>query len=262
LEAQLEIPGYINRHIIHDIGMGRFYAHLGLTGHIAPWIRSEYEERELNSLFHSFDIMVNLWRLFSEKDYAAVINILENKKNLQDLESFLLGKLELTILEAVTRYRREEGEKAFALLEEAWKLAAPASLDMPFIEMGEDMRLLAEALLARKDAPGTAGGLIPRPWLENIRSRASAYRKMLSLAAEQYRAAEQRTRKPGVYLTFRERNVLAALVRGLTRKEIAVKTGLSLNTVKGVISVLYGKLGAVNRAYAIRIALDMENFLR
>jgi LuxR family maltose regulon positive regulatory protein len=262
LKAQLEIPSYINRHTIHDIGMGRFYAHLGLTKHIAPWIRSEYEERDLNALFHNFEIMVNLLRLFSEKDYAAIRTILENKKTRRELESYLLGKLELTILESAARYHLGEEEKARILLEEAWKLAASCSLDMPFIEMGEDMRLLAEALLARKDVPGPEGGGIPRPWLENIRNRASAYHKMRSLAAEQYQAAEQWARKQGVYLTFRERTILSSLVDGLARKEIAVKTGLSLNTVKGVISAIYGKLGAVNRADAIRIALDMEKFPR
>jgi LuxR family maltose regulon positive regulatory protein len=265
LEAQLEIPGYINRHTLHDIGMGRFYAQLGLTGNIAPWMQSEYEERELNALFHTFDIMVNLWRLFSEKEYSAVIEILGDEKNRRVLESFLLGKLELTVLEAAARFRLGEEERARILLEEAWKLAAPASLDMPFIELGEDMRLLAEALLARKDLPAPEGGGtggIPRPWLESIRNRASAYRKMVSLAAEQYQAAEQQVRKPGIYLTFRERNILSALIQGLTRQEIAAKTGLSLNTVKGVISALYDKLGAVNRADAIRIALDRERFSR
>jgi LuxR family maltose regulon positive regulatory protein len=261
LEAQLTIPGYINRYIIHDIGMGRFYAHMGLTEHIAPWIKGEYEERELNSLFHNFDIMVNLWRLFSGKNYSAILNILGNKKNLQELESFLLGKLELTILEAAARYRQGEEEQALTLLEEAWKLAAPNSLDMPFIEMGEDMRLLAEAFLARENAPGPRGDGIPRAWLENIRNRASAYRKVLSLTTEQYQATEQQGKKPGIYLTFRERNILAALVQGLTRKEIAAKTGLSINTVKAVISVLYDKLGAINRADAIRIALDMGKLL-
>ena len=262
LEAQLEIPGYINRYILYDISMGRFYARLGLTENIAPWIRSEYEERELNTLFNNLDSMVNLCRLFSEKDYSAVITILAHKKNRQKLESFLLGKLELTVLEAAARYRLGEEEKAQILLEEAWKLAVTDSLDMPFVELGEDMRLLAEAALARKSLPEGEEGSIPRSWLENIRNRASAYRKMLSLVAEQYQAAEQRAKKQEIYLTLRERNVLAALVQGLTRKEIAAKTSLSLNTVKGVISVLYGKLGAVNRADAIRIALDMGKFLR
>jgi DNA-binding NarL/FixJ family response regulator len=49
-------------------------------------------------------------------------------------------------------------------------------------------------------------------------------------------------------------DLLNDLSRGLTRKKIAGNTGLSLGTVKNIIAGLYVKLGAQNRADAIRIA--------
>jgi LuxR family maltose regulon positive regulatory protein len=255
IEAQLDIQDYLNRYTIHDIGMGRFYAQIGATEKIAPWLRNEYEEGELNALFHNFNIMVKLWCLFSEKQYGLVLSALEHEENRRELETYLLGKLEITVLEAAARYHCGEAEQALATLEKAYILAAPNSLDMPFIELGEDTRLLAEAALSWGETRGY--GQIKRAWLENIRNRASAYSKKLFLTAEQYLDTYQSEKRPPVYLTYRERKVLSGLAQGLTREDIAGQTGLSLNTVKAVISAIYGKLGAVNRADAIRIAIGL-----
>jgi LuxR family maltose regulon positive regulatory protein len=256
LEAQLEIPGYLNRYTIYDIGMGRFYAQVGLTGKIAPWIRDEYEEGELNARFHNFNVLVKAWCLFAEKDYAAAAAALKPGENRRNLESFLLGKLDITVLEAAIRFHLGEPDRALELLEAAWNMAAPNSLDMPFVELGEDMRLLAGAALDRLSRDRARPGGIPKSWLERIRNRASAYSKKLGPLAERILRAERQDQNPAVYLTYRERKVLAGLARGLGREEIAGEAGLSLNTVKGVIRVIYGKLGAINRADAIRIALD------
>ncbi|MDR1931434.1 MAG: LuxR C-terminal-related transcriptional regulator [Spirochaetales bacterium] len=246
LEAQLEIPEYLNRYNIHDIIMGRFYTRIGLTGKIASWLRDEYEG-ELNVLFRGFDTLVKARCLFTEKDYAAALRALEEEKARGDLAGILLGKLEMLVLEAALRYHLGE-EGALETLEEAYLLAAPNSLNMPFIELGENMRLLAGAALADEKSR------IPRLWLENIRNRASAYGKQVSLIVEHYQAEAGEEQKPGVYLTRQERSVLSGVSRGLKRKDISVETGLSLNTVRVIISAIYGKLGAVNRADAIRIA--------
>jgi LuxR family maltose regulon positive regulatory protein len=48
--------------------------------------------------------------------------------------------------------------------------------------------------------------------------------------------------------------VLTGLSQGLTREEIAGLSAISVNTVKSTIRSIYNKLGAVNRADAIRIA--------
>jgi LuxR family maltose regulon positive regulatory protein len=120
---------------------------------------------------------------------------------------------------------------------------------MPFIELGEDMHTLARAALAEaaeKKSP------IPRPWLESIRSKALIYAKKLSVAAEQYQARQKSQALTA--LSFREMEVLNDLSQGLTREEIAGDAGLSLSTVKNIITSIYAKLGALNRADAVRIA--------
>jgi LuxR family maltose regulon positive regulatory protein len=248
LEAQLEIPEYLNRHIIHDFMIGRFYARIGLTGKIAPWLREEVEEGELHGIFRGFDILIKARCFFAEKNYPAVLQILEEEKSRGNLEIFILGKLEIMVLEAAARYRLGGEDAALELLEGAYLTAVPNSLDMPFIEMGEEMRLLAGAALGRKS------GEIPHAWLEKIKNKASAYGKQITLAAEYYLGEGQEKQKPAVYLTRREREVLSGLARGLKREDITAETGLTLNVIKVVIRDIYRKLGAVNRADAVRIA--------
>jgi LuxR family maltose regulon positive regulatory protein len=153
--------------------------------------------------------------------------------------------LEMNCLEAAARFRLGENAAALALLEKTYEAAIPNSLNMPFIELGYDMRSLAGLALE-------SGSAIPRAWLEDIRSRASAYGKNLYAVAEYLRAREA----PGaaVYLTRLERTVLQGLSRGQTRETIAAATGQPLSAIKSAISRTCEKLGAVNRADAVRIA--------
>jgi LuxR family maltose regulon positive regulatory protein len=248
LEAQLEIPEYLNRHALYDVMMGRLYIRLGMVEKVAPWIRRPVEEEGLSGMFRGFDILLKARCFLIEKNYPAMFQVLEEEKVRGDLENFMLGKLEIMVLEAAARYRLGETEKALDILEEAYLLAAPNALDMPFIDMEDEMRILAGAALGR------TGGKIPRPWLEKIRSKASAYSKQRAMVAEYYQGGQEKEQKPAIYLTRQERAVLSGLSQGLNRAEIAAKAGISLNTVKTTIRGVYGKLGAVNRADAIRIA--------
>jgi LuxR family maltose regulon positive regulatory protein len=80
------------------------------------------------------------------------------------------------------------------------------------------------------------------------------------MVTDQYRLPKQDQDKTGpaaVYLSRQEREVLTELSQGLTREEIADHLSIPLNTIKGVIRSVYHKLGALNRADAIRIATSL-----
>jgi LuxR family maltose regulon positive regulatory protein len=247
MENQLDIPDFVNRHTVHDIMTGWFYAHIGESEKVAPWIKNRsYEKSEFNALFNTFEVMVRMKYFYTEKQYRETLVVIEQRPATGGLASFLLGSLELAVLEAAVRNRLEDTAGALKALETAYETGISNSFDMPFIEMGEDMRLLAGAALA--DPACT----IPRQWLESIRSRASAYGKMLYLAAESFRKKGEQESAP--YLTRHEKTVLAGLSRGYSREEIAEDVNLSVSAVKSAIKNLYSKLGALNRADAIRIA--------
>ncbi len=66
-------------------------------------------------------------------------------------------------------------------------------------------------------------------------------------------AAEEEIVEP---LTPREIEVLQLLSLGLANKEIAARLGISEHTVKFHLSAIYSKLGAANRAEAVRRGLQ------
>jgi LuxR family maltose regulon positive regulatory protein len=253
MEAQLENPDYISRYTIHDIIMGRFYTRLGLTGRIAPWLKMENKEGELNILFRGFDTLVKARYLFSEKDYASALKILEEEKHRGNLGSFLLGMLEISALEAITRYKLDDREGAFAALEQAYEASSPNSLDMPFIELGANMYTLVNTIIKARTEENTApiAEKIPLDWLRDIRRKASAYAKTLSLAAAEY---ESRDGSGPEDFSDHELAVLNNLAEGFTGEQIAANMKISVKMVNSAVRTLYTKLGAANRADAVRIA--------
>jgi LuxR family maltose regulon positive regulatory protein len=79
--------------------------------------------------------------------------------------------------------------------------------------------------------------------------------------AAAFHAPEQNHRRESSFVVIplspRELEVLTGLSQGLTRDEIAEAAAISVNTVKSVIKSVYNKLGAVNRADAVRIATSL-----
>jgi len=59
-------------------------------------------------------------------------------------------------------------------------------------------------------------------------------------------------------LSPRDREILALVVEGLTNKEIGRRIGLQEVTIKAHLRSLYRRIGAANRAQAVRIALQSQ----
>ncbi|MDR1507062.1 MAG: LuxR C-terminal-related transcriptional regulator [Treponema sp.] len=260
LEAQLCMVHYINRYIYHDIVFGWFYTQTGQTEKIAPWIKDDFEESDLNSMDHGLEILVKAKYHFAEKEYPAALASLENQKSKYDSGDFVMGQIEVKTLEAVCYYQLHNRAAAFAALETAYRLSEPNDLYMPFVELGKNMRALVTAALKGKATE------IPPAWLTRTRLGASNYAKKLFKIAQKSHlpvsaanaGAKQDSGIQKVHLSRRERDVLVCLSQGMTQDEIADEHSLSMNTVKSVIRSIYNKLGAINKADAVRIAAGMD----
>jgi len=57
-------------------------------------------------------------------------------------------------------------------------------------------------------------------------------------------------------MTPRETEILVLISQGYLNKQIAAKSGTSVNTVKNQISTILRKLCAVNRAHAVLLAKE------
>ncbi len=69
-------------------------------------------------------------------------------------------------------------------------------------------------------------------------------------------SADGRLALPLDGLSPRDREILALVVEGLTNKEIGRRIGLQEVTIKANLRSLYRRIGAANRAQAVRIALQ------
>ena len=69
--------------------------------------------------------------------------------------------------------------------------------------------------------------------------------------------ASTRDRVVGVGLTVREREILTLLADGLGNKQIAARLGISRNTVKTHLELLFDKLGVSTRAQAVAAGVRM-----
>jgi LuxR family maltose regulon positive regulatory protein len=252
LEAQLAEERYPTRFTNYDIITGWHYAHVGQPDRLAPWLKNDFEESDLNSIAFGLEVLVKAKYHFAERRYPAVLAVLESQGSRSGRWDFVLGRIEKKVLEAVCRYQLRDKAAAFADLEAAYDLARPNALFMPFAELGKDMRALADTALKEK---ATA---IPRDQLEAIRRNASAYAKKWFIVAEQRKSGDSRKSadEQGGQLSRRELEILANLAQGMTQVEIAGLASLSVNTVKSVIRSIYLKLGAINKADAVRIAVS------
>jgi LuxR family maltose regulon positive regulatory protein len=250
LDAQLDEQYYLTRLTNYDIVSGWYHAHIGQTDRLAPWLKDDFEESDFNSIVYGLEILVKTKYHFAEKRYPAALAVLESWETRNSPWAFVLGKVEGKALEAVCRYHLRDKEGAFAALEQAYRSAQSNAVTMPFTELGKDMRALADAAL--KDETVT----IPRDWLETVYKNAVAYAKKLFTVTEQYRSAapQEGVAGQGVDLSRRELEVLTGLYQGMTQEEIASVSSLSVNTVKSIIRSVYNKLGALNKADAVRIA--------
>jgi LuxR family maltose regulon positive regulatory protein len=263
LEDQRKQEYYRNRLIHYDIIMGWFYTQTGEKEKLAPWLKNDFEESEINERGRGLEILVKAKYHLGEKKYPAALASLMDRRDVEG--GLLFGRLETLALEAVCRYNARDLEGAAAVLQSACQLALSSGITVPFAELGRHTRSLMDWAL-KESIPG-----VKAEWLADQRRDAAAYaKKLFSLAGvlkeraisrEGHRTGQghvsfQRypVSQPG--LSRRELEVLSCLSRGLTRTEIAGMLSLSINTVKSVIRSIYNKLGAVNRSHAIQAAAE------
>jgi hypothetical protein len=161
--------------------MGWFYIQMGQNEKTASWLKSDFEESELNSLAYGLETLVRAKYYYYEGRYKAVTASMAAQKSIYGHGGFLFGKITYRLLDALCCYRQNDLSCAARALEVAYELESPNELDMPFIEMGKDTAAMIDTILKEK-CPCT----VPQDWLEKIRNAASAYAENIARVVEQY----------------------------------------------------------------------------
>lgn len=138
----------------------------------------------------------------------------------------------------------QRGE-ALAALERAVALAAPAGIVRQFLDEGEPVRQLLQALSERPDAPVFTATLMDAFGTPSPSAPAGA---------REPQQANQQLVEP---LTERELDVLQLLAEGHTNGEIAAQLTVTVGTVKSHAKRIYGKLSVGNRTEAAARAREL-----
>ena len=251
LQTQLTYPTFINRYTLYDIVTGWFYASIHQDSKIAEWLKNDFKKDDHLSLIHGFENLIRAKYFLAGKNYLPLLAFLSSQSIDNGLGAFIYGKIEMKAMEAVCHYYLKDFDDAFEALYTAWELAEPNQLDMPFIELGQNMRTLCGTAL-RRNTP------IPNEWLESMRKKSSTYAKKAGYVASEYRLVNWNAADKLPMLTKREISLLTDLYHGLSRSEIASNHKMSINTVKAALQLIYEKLGANNAVDAVRIATALN----
>lgn len=146
--------------------------------------------------------------------------------------------IELLVLKSLAQYQQKKHMPALKTLQAAFSLAEPEGFQRVFIDEGKEISGLLNLAINHQVNPDFS-------------------RKLLSIIIK-----EQSSSKPSSHqtsdhliepLSEREIEVLTFIAEGLSNSEIANRLFISLSTVKGHSTNIFGKLGVKNRTQAISI---------
>jgi LuxR family maltose regulon positive regulatory protein len=246
----LDNPDFWNRYLLHDLFTGSFYVLIEYPELVPSWIAAGDDSDNTPAVHIPIrGLIIGIRYYIASKKYKQALAVLSKSYPREPQRRFYFGELILTLLLAVVKIKTGDIAGALTDFEKAYRISFNGLFEMPFIEIGNNMRPLAAAAL-HSDCG------IPGEWLHMIDRKASIYAKKVAVI----RNAVKKERKvtDTVQLSNREQEVLNDLYLGLSREEIAANRYLSVNTVKKILQSIYFKLDANNSRDAIRIAVEKK----
>jgi LuxR family maltose regulon positive regulatory protein len=234
---------------MRDCAIGFLYVVVGDLGRLPLWLTSpDMTDRNRPPVAGSRDRMIQAEYLMYVEKYYEAIAFLDHYEKLYRRQGRWANALKCLIMLSVALLRTGETNEAVAALKEAYDKSRQNGVITPFVECADNMRLMIDH--ARKSETVH----FDADWLNDIQRKSVIFAKRLAFVAGEHFGQAAKSEAPEHKLSKREMGVLGCLSQGLTRDEIADANNISVNTVKSVISSVYNKLGAVNRADAVRIA--------
>ena len=246
-KAQQSESDYQNRFTNYDISLSWYCFILDLPEKVPDWIQGIFSPYSYASFIENFANQAKVRYCYMTRNYPPLLAYIQE---MRQRESYLFGRVEMLAMEACMQYKMKNYKKACDVLTEAYEAASPNDLLMPFIELGKDMRTLTAFALKEADCG------ISESWLETVNRKSSTYAKRQAHVISEYKQANGVAYD--IVISQRETEILTDLSHGLSRAEIAISRGVSINTVKMQIANIYMKLGAENLADALRIATERK----
>jgi LuxR family maltose regulon positive regulatory protein len=214
------------------------------------------QEKKLKSLVEGEDITSRFnisWELHchtlvrvytAERNYAGAFQVIEPLLHVTKEHGRVRSMMRVLALKVLILTGWGRNEEALSVLQEALILGRDEGYVRVFLDEGEPIIQMLYEAAARGIEPGYAGQLLA------AYSTAELTRgKTTSQSREHTQLVEP--------LSGREVEVLQLVAQGLSNQEIAGQLHISLSTVKGHTSNIYGKLGVNNRTQAAALAAEM-----
>ena len=250
LRTHLDNFDFWNRQLLYDSYIGFFYALIGLPKMVPTWLIMDEAEATATVQIPTLQLLACVKTHLASKKYEQALTVLTSSYPRKPQERFVLSELILTLMSALARIKTGNTADAMNDFEKAYLLSYNGIFEMPFVEMGKDLRPLIAAA-AKEDSVS-----IPDEWLKSVSRKANVYAKKIAVITNSIKS-ELRI-KDTISLSEREEEVLIDLYHGLSREEIAENRYLSVNTVKKTLQSIYMKLDANNNVDAVRIAIEMK----
>ena len=248
MEAMLGERAYDARYTaMHDIACGFFHLALNQPEQIQEWLKGDFSTYAHPAFLGNHANRVKALYHYHMRQYSSLLIFIDNSLERQMI---LFGEIELTTLKALALYHLKRRDEAVQAFTEAYNLAQPSDITLPFVQHSNDMRALTAAALKCDKCR------IPKQWLESISRKASTHAKRKSQMIAAYRLASHV--EEVFSLSNRETAILRDLSKGLSRAEVATTQNISVNTVKMVINRIYNKLGVNSLAESIMVAAERK----
>lgn len=238
---------------ILDIAEGWFFIKIGRIEKVAKWLLND----PLNFKTHppisvGRDRLVRAYYFLEKRQYDELLVFSDQIDNLYQEKGLWLDLVSIRIFNMISLYYTGNIPQCAVVLQSLYTLVNENHFIMQFIELGHHMCNVIDNIKKRSDYN------IPVKWLDNIYSKSSTYAKRQAFYKAKHNAKNRSGSTAHIYLTSREKEIFNDLSQGLTRSEIAASLNISVNTVKSTLQNIYNKLGAVNSADAVRIAIKMK----
>ena len=249
IEALLSAQAYALRFTTYDIAYSWYQCFIRRSDKVSSWLKEDFTPYEHPFFIENFGNQIKARYHYVTKNFQPLLKYIDELKR---RESILYNRIEMYAMEACVRYQLKEKAKAQEILREAYNIARPNNIVLPFIELGKDTRTLIESVLRNQRLA------IPKDWLVNIQKKAAYYAKLQNLVITEQQINNRKDSKTA--LSQREAVIVRDLCNGLSRTEIASKQALSINTVNTAVNHIFDKLNANTIIDVIRIA-SMNNLL-
>ncbi|ULQ60335.1 LuxR C-terminal-related transcriptional regulator [Brucepastera parasyntrophica] len=218
---------------------------------VSSWIFTEYNNPRQPPLTSGASSIMHAQYLLAAEKFNELIAFLDPLENMCRKKGIWNGILTAHIMRAVAYSKLDKNDLSMDSFRKAYDISHQNGIIAPFIESGGYMRSLVE--IARKDERHS----FDADWLDLIYRKAFSFSRLYQTMVKTYKHENKtHNNSQNISLSKRESQVLQELANGLTQDQIASFYGISSGTVKTHVKSIYNKMGAINRADAIRIAAE------